>query len=67
MDANIGIILKIVGIGIVVAIAHNVLKEAGKESFAPWVTLFGLAAALFFVVRILADLFNQVQSVFRLF
>ncbi|MDA8335716.1 MAG: stage III sporulation protein AC [Peptococcaceae bacterium] len=64
---NVDIIFKIAGVGILIAVLHMVLKEAGKETMAEMATIAGVAVVLFWVVPLLARLFEQVKTVFRLF
>lgn len=64
---DVDLIFKIVGIGILLAVAHTILKSAGKEDISFWATTLGLAVALLLVIDLLGDLFNQVKSVFKLF
>lgn len=64
---NVDLIFQIAGIGILVAVAHTVLKNSGKEDFGFWVTLGGIGLALILVIQVLGDLFEQVKSVFKLF
>lgn len=67
MSFDIGLILKIIGVGILTSVSHYVLKHSGKEDFAFTTTLCGLGIVLFWVVQLLGELFNQVKSVFNLY
>jgi stage III sporulation protein AC len=62
MDVNA--IFQIAGLGIVVAMLHTVLKQAGKEEWAHWATLIGIILVLFMVISKLDELFNEIQRVF---
>ncbi|OPX86578.1 MAG: Stage III sporulation protein AC/AD protein family protein [Pelotomaculum sp. PtaB.Bin104] len=64
---SIDLIFKIAGVGILVAVLNSILKTAGKEEQAHLVTLAGLAIVFIWVVQVLANLFDQVKSVFKLF
>lgn len=64
---NIELIFRIGGVGILAAVLHTVLKQAGKEEWAHLVTLAGVALVLMWVVQLLAQLFEQVRSVFQLY
>ena len=64
---DIEIILKIAGIGILVAVVSQVLKQAGKEEIATLVTLSGLVIVLVMVVDLISELFNTVGNLFYLF
>lgn len=65
MDINI--IFKIVAIGIVVAVANQVLKYAGKDEIATLTTLAGVIIVLFMVVNMISDLFTTVKNLFSLY
>jgi len=67
LGADINLIFKIAGVGILVAALHWILKSAGKEDYAFIATLGGLVVVLFWVVSQLGNLFEQVKSVFKLF
>lgn len=64
---DIGIIFKIAGIGILTAILHSILKSFGKEEQAQLATLAGLIVVLYMVIKLLANLFDYVRSVFSLY
>ena len=67
MVNSIDIIFKIAGVGILVAVLNSILKHAGKEEQGHIVTLAGLAIVFIWVIELLAILFDQVKSVFKLF
>ncbi len=64
---GIEIIFKIAGIGVVVAIISQVLKQAGKDEIATLTTLAGLVVVLFMIVEMVSELFNTVQNLFNLY
>ena len=63
---NQDVIWQIAGIGILVVVAHSVLKTAGREELAWLVTLAGVAVVLWRVVGLVGDLFQAVRAVFHL-
>jgi stage III sporulation protein AC len=67
MGSSIDLIFKIAGVGILVSVLNAILKHAGKEEQGQLVTLAGLAIVFIWVIQLLANLFDQVKSVFRLF
>ncbi|HBC93541.1 MAG TPA: stage III sporulation protein AC [Pelotomaculum sp.] len=67
MGSSIDLIFKIAGVGILVSVLNTILKHAGKEEQGQIVTLAGLAIVFIWVIQLLANLFDQVKSVFRLF
>ena len=64
---NIDIILKIAAIGLITAIVNQILKMAEKEEIATLTTLAGLVIVLFLVVDMIAQLFDSLKSLFRMF
>jgi len=60
------ILFQIAGIGIVTALIHTILKQMKKEDIAQFVSLVGFILVLFIVINHLADLFQQIKSVFLL-
>ncbi|GAB3052156.1 stage III sporulation protein AC [Virgibacillus ainsalahensis] len=64
MFTDAGLLFQIAGIGIIVAIIHTILKQMGKEEIAQFVTLLGFIIVLAVVINGLADLFQQIRSVF---
>ncbi len=64
---DVEIILKIAGIGILVAVVAQVLKQAGKEEISTLVTLSGLIIVLVMVVNMISELFSTVGNLFYLF
>jgi len=64
---NVDIIFKIAGIGILTAVLYMVLKEAGRQTQAEIAAIAGVVVVLVYIIPLLAGLFEQVKSVFRLF
>jgi stage III sporulation protein AC len=64
MNYDVNAIFQIAGIGIIVAMLHTVLKQAGKEDWAHWVTLVGFIVVLFMVASYISELFSEIQRVF---
>ena len=63
---DISIVFKIAAVGILVAVLNHVLVRAGREEQAMMTTLAGLVVVLFWVVQYISDLFQTVQTIFRL-
>ncbi len=63
---NIDLLFKIAGIGIIVAVLHQILSKAGREDQAMMTTLAGMVIVLTLVVREISDLFVTVRTVFNL-
>ena len=56
--------MKIAGLGILVAIATQILNKSGRDEQALFVTLAGIIAALMMLVGEIRDLFDLVSSTF---
>ena len=63
---EIDLILQIAGVGILVAVLHSVLKQAGKEEYGYIVTLAGVIIVFWLVISTLRRLFDAVTTIFRL-
>ena len=64
---DIEIIFKIAAIGILTAVINQILKIAGKEEIATFVTLAGIMVVLFSVVNLISDLFTTDKSLFSIY
>ena len=64
MDVNI--LFKIAGIGILIAVVHQVLSKAGREDQAMMTTLAGLVIVLSMVIQEISTLFQTVRTLFEL-
>ena len=60
-------VFKIAGIGILIAAACQVLKQAGRDDIAMLTALAGVAIVLSIVIGLIASLFNSIRSVFDLY
>ena len=63
---NIDLLFKIAGIGIIVAVLHQILNKAGREDQAMMVTLAGMVIVLTVVIKEISNLFETVRTVFNL-
>lgn len=63
---DIDILLKIAGIGILIAVLNQVLSKAGREDQAMMVTLSGIIIVLTVIVKEISVLFETVRTVFNL-
>lgn len=64
---NVDLIFQIGGIGVLVAILHIVLKQAGKQEQAELVTLAGVVVVLWMVIQLINQLFELVRATFQLY
>lgn len=64
MPYDVNAIFQIAGIGIIVAMIHTILKQAGKGDWADWITLVGVIIVLYMVATYVSDLFQEIKRVF---
>ena len=65
--AQLDVLFKLAGLGVVVAFISMVLKQAGREELGTLVTVVGLVIALLLVVNVVSELFGSLKSVFSLY
>ena len=63
---SIGIIMKIAALGIVVALLNQILKHAGRDDQAFFVTMAGIIVVLTWILPYFVDLFRSMQELFGL-
>lgn len=63
---NIDLLFKIAGVGILVAVVHQVLVKAGRDDQAMMTTLAGLVIVLTMVIKEISTLFSTVKTMFNL-
>ena len=61
---DISLIIKIAGIGILVAVASQILSKSGRDEQAMFVTIAGIIVALMLLVSQIRELFDMVRSLF---
>lgn len=63
---QIDVLLRIAGVGMLVAVICQVLTKAGREDIATLATVAGIMVVLLTVVSMAGELLGQVQAVFHL-
>ncbi len=58
------IIIKITGIGLLVAFVCQILTKSGREDMATLATVAGIILVLFTVLDLVSELLNRVQAIF---
>ena len=61
---NVDFIFKIAAIGIIVAVLSLVLSRSGREEQAMMTTLAGLIVVLLMLVKEIATLFTEIETLF---
>ena len=64
---DIEIIFKIAAIGILAAVVCSILKQAGREEIATFVSLASVILCLVMVLSMISNLFNSIRSLFALY
>ena len=63
---EIDMLFKIAGVGIIVAVLHQILSKAGREDQAMMTTLAGMIIVLTLIITEISELFTTVRTVFSL-
>ena len=63
---EIGLIFKIAAVGILITILGQVLKHSGREEHAFLISLAGLIVVLSWILPYINNLFQTIQTMFRL-
>lgn len=63
---SVDILLKIAGVGILVAVLNQVLGKAGRDDQAMLISITGLVIVLMIVVQEISGLFDAVRTTFKL-
>ncbi|MBP3378950.1 MAG: stage III sporulation protein AC [Clostridia bacterium] len=61
---DISIIFKIAGIGLLIAVAYQILQRSGREEQALLLSLTGVVFVLLILVGEIGDLFNKIRGIF---
>lgn len=61
---DISLILKIAGIGMIVAVVSHILSKAGRDDQAGYVSIAGIILALILLVEEIGGLIEAVRGVF---
>lgn len=64
---GIEVVFRIAGIGILVAVACQLLKQTGRDDIAMLTAVAGLVIVLTMIIGLIAGLFENVRSVFGLY
>ena len=64
MKMDITLILKIAGVGVLVASAAQILSKSGRDEQATLVTVAGIIVALLLIVGEIGKLFSSVRGIF---
>ncbi len=63
---DVTFLLKLAGVGFLIAAACQILQKTGREEMAMMLSLGGIVAVLFLLVGKMGELFLEIRSVFGL-
>lgn len=63
---DISMIIKIAGVGILVAVASQVLSKTGRDEQATFVTIAGILVVLMLLITEIRGLFDLILSLFEI-
>ena len=63
---DLGFLLKIAGIGLIVALLNSVLSKSGREEYAMLTVITGIIVILFLLVPQISELIAELRSSFDL-
>ena len=64
---GVDLIFRIAGIGILVAVISQLLKQTGRDEMATIAAIAGLVIALLMVIDLIGTLFESVRRVFQFY
>lgn len=62
MDADL--ILRIIGIGLIVSVAYQILSKSGRDEQAMFVTIAGIIVVIVMITSEIAELLNTIKDLF---
>ena len=63
---EIGLILKIAGIGLIVSVIAQILNKSGRDEQGIMLIIAGIIVVFFMIVGEMGDLFEQIKDVFEI-
>ena len=63
-DMDISLIIKVVGVGILVSVACQILSKSGRDEQSMLVTVAGIVVVLLLLIEEIGELFDMIRSVF---
>ena len=61
---NIALVLKVAGVGLVVAVAYQILQKSGRDELATYVSLAGVVIVILLLVSEIDSLFRTIRRIF---
>ena len=61
---DVGLILKVAGVGMLIAVSHQVLSKSGRDEQAMLLSICGIIIVLIMLVQQLGTLYDTIRDVF---
>ncbi|MBQ8186522.1 MAG: stage III sporulation protein AC [Clostridia bacterium] len=61
---DVTLIFKIAGVGMIVAVSHQILQRAGRDDQALMLSLTGIVLVLLVIIGKVGELFSSIRSIF---
>ena len=61
---NIALVQKVAGVGLVVAVAYQILQKSGRDELATYVSLAGVVIVMLLLVSEIDSLFRTIRRIF---
>ncbi len=61
---DIALVLKIAGVGLVVAVAYQILQKSGRDELATYVSVAGVIIVMLLLVSEINSLFRTIRRIF---
>lgn len=63
---DIGLVLKVLGLGILLAVSAQILSKTGRDEQVTWLTISGIVAVLLMLIDEIAALLSSLRDIFGL-
>ena len=64
ISLDITLVLKVLGVGILVAVSGQILSKTGRDEQVTWLTVSGILAVLLMLISEIGDLLATLRGVF---
>ena len=61
---DITLVLKVLGVGILVAVSGQILSKTGRDEQVTWLTISGIVAVLLMLINEIAGLLTVLRGIF---
>ena len=64
MNMDVAILLKIAGVGLLIAVSYQILQRTGRDEQALLLSLAGIVFVLILLIGKIGDLLSEIRSIF---